>query len=68
MPNCEILEIDMDDVPWKGQLIDRPVGIERGELIVPDRPGWGADVVEEEIARHPLRRDPRPGSLAASQG
>jgi L-alanine-DL-glutamate epimerase-like enolase superfamily enzyme len=68
MPNCEILEIDMDDVPWKWQLIDHPPRIERGELVVPDRPGWGADVVEEEVARHPLRRHARPGSLAASQG
>jgi galactonate dehydratase len=67
MPNCEILEIDMDDVPWKGQLIDSPLRIERGELIVPDGPGWGANVVEEEVARHPLRRHARPGSLAASQ-
>ncbi len=55
MPNCEILEIGMDDVPWTGQLLDHPPLIEGGELIVPERPGWGADVIEEEVARHPLR-------------
>lgn len=54
LPNCEILEIDMDDVPWKWDLIDQPVVIEAGELVVPHRPGWGADVVEAEVARHPL--------------
>jgi L-alanine-DL-glutamate epimerase-like enolase superfamily enzyme len=55
LPNCEILEIDMDDVPWKWELIDQPIEIERGELIVPHRPGWGADVVESVVAAHPLR-------------
>ena len=55
MPNCEILEIDMDDVPWKWDLIDQPIIIEAGELVVPDRPGWGADVVESVLAAHPLR-------------
>jgi galactonate dehydratase len=55
MPNCEILEIAMDDVPWTEQLLDHPPLVEGGELIVPDRPGWGADVVEAEVARHPLR-------------
>ena len=67
MPNCEILEIDMDDVAWKWQLIDQPLRIEAGELIVPDRPGWGADVVEEEVARHPLRDHARPAFLSALQ-
>lgn len=55
MPNCEILEMTVDDVPWTGQLLDHPPRIEGGELIVPDGPGWGADVVEAEVARHPLR-------------
>lgn len=54
MPNCEILEIGLDEGSWAWQLIDHPPRIERGELIVPDRPGWGADVVEEEVARHPV--------------
>ena len=39
MPNFEILEIDMDDVPWKWDLIDQKLDIVDGELIVPDRPG-----------------------------
>jgi galactonate dehydratase len=55
MPNFEILEIDMDDVPWKWDLIDQKLEIVDGELAVPDRPGLGADVVEETVAAHPLR-------------
>jgi L-alanine-DL-glutamate epimerase-like enolase superfamily enzyme len=52
--NVEILEIDLDDVPWKGELLSHPLEIEDGQLVVPDRPGWGADIVESVVAAHPL--------------
>jgi L-alanine-DL-glutamate epimerase-like enolase superfamily enzyme len=55
MPNLEILEIDMDDVPWKWDLIDQKLDIVDGELVVPTRPGLGANIVEAMVARHPLR-------------
>jgi galactonate dehydratase len=54
MPNLEILEIDMDDVPWKWDLIDQKLEIVDGELIVPERPGLGANIVEAVVAQHPL--------------
>jgi L-alanine-DL-glutamate epimerase-like enolase superfamily enzyme len=54
MPNLEILEIDMDDVPWKWDLIDQELEIIDGELVVPSRPGLGANIVEAVVARHPL--------------
>ena len=38
MPNFEIFEIDMDDVPWKWDLIDQKIEIVDGELIVPTGP------------------------------
>jgi galactonate dehydratase len=52
--NVEILEIDLDDIPWKGDLLSHPLEIEDGQLVVPDRPGWGADIVESVVAAHPL--------------
>jgi galactonate dehydratase len=55
MPNFEIFEIDMDDVPWKWDLIDQKLEIVDGDLIVPDRPGLGANIVESEVAMHPLK-------------
>lgn len=55
MPNMEILEIDMDDVPWKWDLIDQKLEIVDGELIVPHRPGLGANIVEDVVAQHPRR-------------
>jgi len=54
LPNVEILEIDLDDVPWKMDLLTEPFVIESGELIVPDRPGWGSDINEEVVRAHPL--------------
>jgi galactonate dehydratase len=46
MPNFEILEIDMDDVPWKWDLIDQKLDIVDGVLTVPGRPGLRANIVE----------------------
>src|SRR6516164_4093787 len=40
MPNFRIMEIDIDDVPWKDDLVTHPPVIQNGELIVPNRPGW----------------------------
>jgi galactonate dehydratase len=55
LPNFEILEMDMDDVPWKWDLIDQPLQIANGVLRVPDRPGLGANIVEEVAAQHPRK-------------
>lgn len=54
LPNVEILEIDLDDVPWKMDLLTEPFVIEDGQLVVSDRPGWGTAINEEVIAAHPL--------------
>ena len=43
-------------MPWKSDLLTHPLEIEDGQLIVPDRPGWGADIVEEVVRAHPLPR------------
>jgi galactonate dehydratase len=53
VPNLKIMEIDVDDVPWKDELIDRPLEIRDGWLTIPTGPGWGADVREEVLRAHP---------------
>lgn len=53
MPNFRIMEIDVDDVPWKYDLVTEPPVIESGELVLPKGPGWGADVNEAAVRRHP---------------
>ena len=53
VPNFRIMEIDVDDVPWRDDLVTEVPQIENGMLKVPDRPGWGTDLNEEAIAAHP---------------
>lgn len=57
MPNFHIMEIEAEDVPWKDALVTHPPVIEKGELLVPGRPGWGADVNEDAVRAHPPRND-----------
>jgi L-alanine-DL-glutamate epimerase-like enolase superfamily enzyme len=52
-PNIRIMEIDIDDVPWKDALITEPIDIVDGYLQIPSRPGWGADLNEAVLAQHP---------------
>jgi L-alanine-DL-glutamate epimerase-like enolase superfamily enzyme len=53
IPNFRIMEIDIDDVPWKDELVTVPPVIKEGYLEIPDGPGWGAELNEEAIAAHP---------------
>ena len=55
VPNLRIMEMDIDDVPWKGEFVTHQPVIENGHFIVPDRPGWGTDVDEAALRRHPVR-------------
>jgi L-alanine-DL-glutamate epimerase-like enolase superfamily enzyme len=55
------MEIDIDDVPWKDDLVDHPPVIEDGELVIPDRPGWGADLDEGVARAHPWEPGRLPG-------
>jgi len=61
VPNVRIMEIDIDDVPWKDELVDHPPVIEAGELVIPTRPGWGADLNEAVAKKHPWHPGRLPG-------
>ncbi len=52
IPNMRILEVDVDDVPWKDELTSAPA-IAGGVLTVPAGPGWGAEVNEDVLRAHP---------------
>jgi L-alanine-DL-glutamate epimerase-like enolase superfamily enzyme len=56
IPNFRVMEIDIEDVPWKDDLVDKVPVIENGELLVPTGIGWGADVNEDVIRAHPPLR------------
>jgi L-alanine-DL-glutamate epimerase-like enolase superfamily enzyme len=53
VPNFRVMEIDIDDVPWKDELVTVPPTIEDGALVVPTRPGWGADIDEAVVRKYP---------------
>lgn len=53
IPNFRIMEMDIDDVPWRDQLVTRPPVVQDGQLLVADAPGWGADIDEDVVRAHP---------------
>jgi len=55
IPNFRIMEIDIDDVPWKDELVGPAPVIERGHLVLPKGPGWGVEVNEAVLRKHPPR-------------
>jgi galactonate dehydratase len=53
VPNLRIMETDIDRLAWDDELFTHEPEYRDGELIIPDRPGWGCDPVEEAILAHP---------------
>lgn len=56
IPNFRIMEIEVDDVPWKDELVTLAPKIENGELLLPAGPGWGTEVNEEAVRAHPSKQ------------
>lgn len=54
VPNLRIMEIDIDEVPWRPQLLSEPYRIEDGQFILPKGPGWGAAIDEAVAKAHPV--------------
>ena len=44
--------IDIDDVPWKDELVTNLPAIDSGEMKIPTGPGWGTDLNEEVVKKH----------------
>jgi galactonate dehydratase len=53
IPNVRMLEVDVDDVPWREQLTTAVPEIRDGMLTIPAGPGWGTDIDEDVLRRHP---------------
>jgi L-alanine-DL-glutamate epimerase-like enolase superfamily enzyme len=53
IPNFRVMEVDVDEVPWKDSLVIAPPVIEGGELLLPSGIGWGAEVNEDVVRAHP---------------
>ena len=52
LPNVRIMEIDIDDVPWKDDLTTHVPDIVDGYMKIPTRPGWGTELNEEVVKAH----------------
>jgi len=61
IPNFFRQEFMFTDVPWRDEVIDHPIHIVKGKLILSERPGLGVDLVEEEMEKHPGIRHEKEG-------
>lgn len=61
VPNFFRQEFMLNDVPWRDEVIDYPIEVRDGHLILSNRPGLGVDLVEKEMEKHPGIRKARKG-------
>ncbi len=54
-PNFCILEIMYSDVCWRKDVTDEALDCKDGYMTVPDRPGLGIEINEEECLKHPYQ-------------
>ena len=54
------METDVDDVPWKDELVSVTPTVNNGRLQIPTGPGWGTELIEDAVAARPWR-GPRAG-------
>ncbi len=53
VPNLRIMEVDIDRIAWDHELFTHVPEYVDGELVMPDRPGWGTEPDEAALLRHP---------------
>ncbi len=53
VPNLRMMEVDVDDVPWRDELFTARPEIANGILKIPQGPGWGVEVNEDVAKKYP---------------
>jgi L-alanine-DL-glutamate epimerase-like enolase superfamily enzyme len=53
VPNLEIMEVDVDRLPWDADVVSTVPEFVDGHLEVPDTPGWGCEPILDALAQHP---------------
>eukprot|EP00929_Paragymnodinium_shiwhaense_P111592 TRINITY_DN7986_c0_g1_i2.p1 TRINITY_DN7986_c0_g1~~TRINITY_DN7986_c0_g1_i2.p1 ORF type:complete len:274 (+),score=59.84 TRINITY_DN7986_c0_g1_i2:482-1303(+) len=56
IPNFKVLEVDVDDVPWKDEIVTPVPIIKDGVFHLPTGPGWGVNLNEDVIKKYPASR------------
>merc|ERR1719230_2169421 len=59
--NFKTLEVDVDDVAWKDEIVTSVPLIKDGIFHLPTGPGWGVELNETAIAAHPAARSATTG-------
>ena len=54
-PNFEILEIMYSDVEWRKDVTNESLEYRDGNITIPDKPGLGIEINEEECLKHPYQ-------------
>lgn len=54
-PNFEILEIMYSDVEWRKDVTNETLEYKDGYMTIPDKPGLGIEINEEECLKHPYQ-------------
>lgn len=52
-PNLHVMETDPEGVPWRPEFYTHAPEVEAGQMHLPNRAGWGTDIDEAAVARHP---------------
>jgi galactonate dehydratase len=60
VPNFAVLEMKVDDVPWRNQLLTRPLLPVEGYFPIPDGPGLGIEVDWDVVRAHPYQAQDLP--------
>ena len=55
IPNFLILEYTPDDQPPRSELVKEPLKVEKGYVLIPEKPGWGIELNEEAFSKYPYR-------------
>jgi galactonate dehydratase len=55
VPNFRIMEIDIDGVPWRDDIVNLAPVFESGDYVLPKGPGWGVEVNEAGLRKHPVK-------------
>jgi galactonate dehydratase len=50
-----ILEIIYSDVEWRKDVVDEKLEYADGYITIPDKPGLGIEIIEEECLKHPYQ-------------
>jgi galactonate dehydratase len=54
VPNFFLLETMSGDVAWRKDICNEEIQFENGSMRIPDKPGLGVDIDEDEIKKHPF--------------